>query len=517
MILSARVHSLYSLFQKLDYRDKNDSGKKKLIGIITAYVFSGIILAYNFYISFDPAGFSILAMTSNLFLISILVLTDFGELFLAARSSDLLMSLPLKNADIFLAKFISAVSYLFIFIGCLCIPHTVFYSMYDTGVFNTAMFLLTEILFCYFSAGLLILIYLFALSFFKSKATIILNVLQLLFFVFVFYSSTLSARVTSVRGSTFVKADIMQLQIVNYLPQKLFLLAQSNVYYFIACIILIFVIFVFIYKIISAKYQTMIEIVRDVNVKRKKKRILNISYPGNFIRRLVLRSNYERASFDLIRDLLSNSRFLRVKYVPLVFMPLMFVLIGMLSGIPYLLFFNKDVTGQSFLSTVIPVLSASITMTAMMSTRMLISNTKILDDTSSDTQWIYDILPVSNYSHIISGTIKFIYVYFIIPVMLLITVLLLFKENASTVLLNMLFIISGIFLINSIGVLFDRTMPLTQESNKFNSASKFITIFLSMLLGVILFLIQIFVFQSTIFVLASSLIFIIISALLNRK
>ena len=81
----------------------------------------------------------------------------------------------------------------------------------------------------------------------------------------------------------------------------------------------------------------------------------------------------------------------------------------------------------------------------------------------------------------------------------------------------MIFISSGIYLINSIILLFDKTYPFTLESTKFNSASKFFEVFFSMFLGLALFLIQIFVFQNIIFVIIAVMIFISISLLLNRN
>ena len=169
------------------------------------------------------------------------------------------------------------------------------------------------------------------------------------------------------------------------------------------------------------------------------------------------------------------------------------------------------------MKTVIPVISPSITFTLMMCTRLLISNTKILDSNSMDTEWIYESLPIKEKRNIISGANKFTYVFFIFPVLVLLTILLSFKADFVPVVINIIFISSGIYLINSISLIFDKTYPFSLESSRFSSVSRFLNIFFSIFLGVILFLIQIFIFQNTIFVIISITLFITIAFLLNRN
>ena len=198
-------------------------------------------------------------------------------------------------------------------------------------------------------------------------------------------------------------------------------------------------------------------------------------------------------------------------------MPVLFVLIGLISEMPHLLFFTTAGSEDSFFKTAILMISPSITFTILMCSRLLISNTKILDENSSDTTWIYESLPVKSKNQVILGANKFVYTFFIVPPLIVILILLCFKADFLTVSLNIIYIFTGIYFINSIGSLFDNTYPLTLESTKFNSASKFIEIFLAMILGAILFLIQIFVFQNIIFVTAAIALFVIVSILLNRK
>ncbi len=509
---------LFSLFHKLDYRDKENSAKKKLTGVLIAYLFANTILSYNYFTAFDERSYIILALTSNLFLLALIILNDFENLFLAARNIEVLRTLPVDSSAVFRAKFLSAVIFILFFILSSVIPQVIFFYFIDHDLLKTVAFLATDIMFGYFSIGILILIYIFALKFFREKATLILNFLQILFFVFIFYSSTLSSKAASRQKDSFIKENLLNTGIVKFLPQTFFSNAVYDAAYFILCAMLAAGIFFLLFRLISGNYYALADAVRTLNTKRKLSESgFNFSFVKNFINRFILSNNYERASFGLTGDQIQNSGFLRVKYIPIIFMPLLFVIIGMISDSSNLLFFNIRSGADSFFRTAIVILSPTITFTLIMCSRLLISNTKILDESSVDTEWIYDSLPIKEKRFIIKGVNKFIYAAFIFPIIILIAILLSFKAEFTVVLYNLLYISSGIYFINSVAMLFDKTYPFTFESTKFSSASKFIEVFIAMILGMILFLIQIFVFQNIIFVIISILLFIIISILLNRN
>ena len=516
--MKSGTKTLFTLFQKLDYRDKENSAKKKLKGILIAYIFANTVLSYNYFNSFDERSFVILAFTSNLFLLALIVLTDFENLFLASRSIDVLRTLPVESSSLFKAKFSSAIIFLLFFILTSAVPQVIFFYIIDHSLLRTFAFIASNIMFSYFAVGVLILIYIFALKYLKEKATLLLNVLQVIFFVFIFYSSTMSSRIASQQKMFFVKENILNYGMVKYLPQTFFSGAVYDVFIFLICFAMTSAVFIMLYFLISKNYFFLTDRVKELNTKRNfSKPKFNLHSIKNFSDRFVLKNNYETASFYLVKNYIQNSKFLRVKYIPIIFMPLLFVLIGLISDAPHLLFFNKNSPSGSFFKTAIVLISPSVTFTLLMCSRLLVSNTKILDENTTNTEWIYDSLPVLKKEFVISGANKFIYSAFIFPLTVLIFVLLSLKTDLLTVALNILFISSGIYLINSVTLVFDKQYPFTLESTKFNSASKFLEILFSMILGVILFLIQIFVFQNIIFVIISSAVFIIISVLLNRN
>lgn len=507
---------LFFLFQKLDYREKENSGKKKLFWILIVYLFSNTLLSYNFFLAFDERSYIILTLTSNLFLVIIIVLADFDNLFLANKSYEILNVLPIDSSQLFFSKFLSAVIFLLLFILAAAIPQVIFFYMIVQNFINTIAYILTNLLFCYSSIGAFILIYIFVLNYFTAKATIILIIIQILFFIFIFYLTTLSSQIASLSKVIPFKENILKYKILEYFPQTFFSNSVYNPFNFLFCLIITVIIFYFLYSITSKSYISLIQKVNSLNRKRLKKTKFKFTFLNKIINKAIFLNNYEIASFNLIKYQLQNSRFLRIKYIPFAFIPIVLVVFGIISDIPQLLFFNKPLNNQPFIKTAFFVLSPSITFTLLMCSRLLISNTKILDENTSNTGWIYHSLPIKNKRLFIQGSNKFIYLYFILPGIITILILTWIKSDFLTALLNILFIACAIYLINSIILIFDKTYPFTLESTKFNSASKFIDVLGAIFIGVFLFLIQIFVFQNIIFVIVSIMGFIMTSWLLKR-
>ncbi|MEO6696053.1 MAG: hypothetical protein ABIY50_03925 [Ignavibacteria bacterium] len=515
--MNQKEKTLFSLFQKLDYRDRENSGKKKLTGILIAYLFSNLVMSYNFYLAFDERSFIILTLTSNLFLIAMIVLSDFDNLFLAGNTYDALAALPIKSSRIFIVKFLSAIFFLLLFIISASIPQLIFFFLIDHSLIKTAAYILVNLLFCYFSVAVLIFIYVLVLSHFSKKAGLILTVIQIIFFAFVFYSTTISSKLAPAGKEIYSRLNIIDVGVVKYLPQAFFSNAVYNPLYFLLTAMITAAAIIFLPVYISKNYISLLSKIGALKKDGFRKNGRCFTIINELIEKYLLSDNYERASYDLVSAQLRNSKFLRIKYMPMVLMPVLIVIIGLITDLPSLIFINNPMNDAAIFKESMLIISPSITLTLIMSSRILISNTKILDEGSVDTGWIFNSLPAKDGSSIIKGTYKFIYIKFLLPVITILFILLLYGADLTTVFLNITFISSAIFLISSVSLRFDKTYPFTLESTKFNSASKFIEIILSMLLGIILFLLQIFVFQNSIFVILSTTIFIVTSILLNRK
>ncbi|MBS1517214.1 MAG: hypothetical protein JSS91_03925 [Bacteroidetes bacterium] len=516
--MKKNILNLFSLFQKLDYRDKDSSGFKKLTGIIIAYLFSNSMLSLNFSLIFNERSFVIMALTSNLFLIIMIVINDFDNLFLGAKSIETLRSLPLRDREIFSAKFISAAAFLLIFIGAASLPQVIFFYFINSNIFYVLSFLATDILFSYAAVSVVTLLYCIIVLNFKKRATVFLNLFQFLFFIFVFYSTSMGSRSSSAERPVSDRLNILENGFFKYLPQSYF---SGSVYepmrFLILLLSCLFVIFL-LYRFISMRYNKLLEITSSIG----KKSSSGIKFPlFEKINRLFIKflpgSNAELASFGLVRDHLKNSRFLRLKYLPLLFIPVVVVLIGFFTGPSQFLFFKLSNEDPGFFNTSLKLISPSILMTIILCSRILVSNTKILDENSSDTRWIFDSLPVKNISSYIRGANSFIFFAMIMPMIIFVFLLITFTGEFYTVFLNFIFTAAAVYFIISVASLFDKNIPFTLENSKFNSATKFLEVIFSMILGIVVFFIQIFVFQNIIFVLSAAIVFTAVSYFLNRN
>jgi hypothetical protein len=81
----------------------------------------------------------------------------------------------------------------------------------------------------------------------------------------------------------------------------------------------------------------------------------------------------------------------------------------------------------------------------------------------------------------------------------------------------MIFLLSATFLLNTIFLISDKIYPFSLESTKYSSATKLGEIFFIMLIGAVVFIAQIFIFENVIFVIISVILLLVISFLLKKK
>jgi hypothetical protein len=511
--LKNKIKILFKLFLKLDYRDKENSGKRKITGIFISYVIANFLLSLNIYNSFDKDSFVILSFSTGLFLLTFVVLNDFSNLFFAKQYIDTLRILPLKDNDVFLSKFLSA----FVFIGLIqfsiIIPQSFYYYLYEHNILNTILFIILNFLSNSFIVAVLLFVYTLALYYFVKKANIMLYILQFAFLVYVMYSSSLTSR-----AMKYGKESILNFGILKLLPQYYFSQSIGNPALLIVCVLVCVIIILLYYYLLRTKYFILSEKIYNLESNIKKPgRIKIISTINNFIYKYVLRNNEERASYSLIKDQLSNSRVLKLRFIPLMFIPVVFTLIAVFADIPGFLYFTTEESDLMRTAGSVLILSPSISITLIMCIRLLVSNTKIADENSPGINWIYDTLPIESIKHIQNGIFKYLYINILIPVILFLFIALCFKINYLTVVLNLAFIISVTLFLNSIFSVFDKKMPFVLEATKYNSASRFWEILLIVLFSIVIIISQIFIFENVIFILISVSIFLIISILLNHN
>ncbi len=512
--MKGQLSNLLRTFFLVEIRDKNNAGLKKFAGTLAIYLFVNSMLSFGYYRAFNEKSYVILSFSSILFLLSFIVLTDMGNLFFSGRHRELLRSLPLRNEDLMLSRIISSFTFLSILITAALVPQVIFFYKYSESIFRCISFAAAEFLFAYLIIGLEIIMYSVAVKFLKSRATLLINLMQVLFFVFIFYSTSLSSGKSGVK-SLLTREDISQSQFVKYIPQTLYAGALDDNLRFALCFAITAAVFAFLFIFLKKNQDDIADSFAAISVKPEKTTKISIlNRYSSALEKLLLKDNVETAGFKLAQNQIGNSKFLKMKFFPVFLMPVVVVITGVAMNISSLIIFDGS---KNFITTSIIMISPTVTFTLIMCSRLLMSNTKILDPASSETMWIYETLPVENTKKILTGTAKYIHAYFVLPAVVIVIVLLTFKIDFTAVFTNLLFISSGIYFINSVNLLFDKTLPFTLESSKFNSISKVTEILFSILLGMLLFFIQIFVFQNIIFVLISIVILIAAAILINRN
>jgi len=373
----------------------------------------------NYFRTFDEQSFIILSFSTNAFLLSFIVLNDFSNLFFSKSHIDTISSLPVSNTELFLSKFISAILYISFFSLAILIPQLVFFNFYEGDIVKTILYLVINLLFSYFLIGVILLIYTAAIYFLTEKANVILYFLQFTFFVFVMYSSSLTSQAVMLG-----KRSLMSYTTIQYLPQSFFADSLSNNLYLLICFVFTIFVYVSFFILIRNNYQYIAEKVYSIKKRTGERKSFSVIKSINdFIYKKILSKNSERASYNLIREQLRNSRNLRLKYIPIAFIPVVICIIGVFTDATDFLVLEHTNKNLQYLTSGLLVLSPSITFTLIMCSRLLITNTKISDENTGDIGWIFESTPIENKSSFLNGILKFINYNFIIPVIPRITFL----------------------------------------------------------------------------------------------
>jgi len=501
--------ALFRLFIKLDYRNREDKGFRRLIGIIVSYLIANGIISFNNYRYFDCDSFLFVSYTMNVFLMAFIVVNDYPNLFFAKSQIQFLKHLPITEKNIFSSKFFSAFIYLSAFPVIIAVPQAVFVSFYGVSILKTFQFFVSIILNAYMLAGIMILLYSIAVYFTRGKSKIILYIIQFGFFLMIFFLSGYgsAARLSGV--------SLMTLDYVKYIPQYWFVMSNYNVVLFISLVAVSVIIYYVLYTFMRSRFTELSDILVEIDTgrasnERKKTSRLNLLS----LEKIILK-NSEKASFYLFKNNFNNSANLKMRILPVVFIPLAMTLIAVISGVPSLLMFQEK--NMPLLKDGIIIMGPSISIVLIMFVRLLISNTKMQIEGSSEIDWLYASLPFSSRKEILSGVNKFIYLYFLAPVLIVLFALLSIRLNPADVALNLIYAFSFISFVDVVFLAFDRQMPFTVDISKSNSAGKYLNIIFIVLLGVVFFVSQIFIFENVIFVISAAILFLVLTLIIKVK
>lgn len=504
--MNSNIRILTETFLKLDFRDKENSGKKKLFGILISYLFANTVLSLNNYLSFGRESYVILSFSTGVFLLVFIVLNDFGNLFFNKKHSDVINSLPVSNAELVSSKLLSVFLYLGLYAMVIVLPQIVFFCLYETCFYERLFFIISNFFSLFFISCIILFIYTLSLKLFSGKSNLILYFFQFTFFFYVILVSSLASHYS------VNKIDIFSSAYVKYFPQFYFVLAINNILILTGLILLTLLLYVLFFYYIKKNYTKISLIIyRYPDIKKERQNKLNLMGKYNeFVCRSFIKNNEEQSSYKLTLNQLRNSKSLKLKFIPLSFLP---VIVGIIAV------FTDTLTFKVFGSTQnsILMLTPSITFTFFMCIRLIVSATKTEEENSSDIEWIYFSLPIKSLKRLQNANNKFVFANFAFPLVIILFLILSIKINLLPLVLNLFFIFSASFFVNSVFFWLDKIYPYSVEATKYNSISKFGEIFIIMLIGLAIIVAQIFIFENVIFVIISIFLFFVISFVLKQR
>lgn len=500
------IKTLLRLFFKLDFRDKDSKSFKKIIGVLVSYLIAGLGLSVNYFLNYDYTSSIILIYSLNSFLIIFLVLSEYPNLFFSKANIDIIKPLPISNSEFIITKISSAFIYILFFAFILSIPQTILFVIIFKKIYYYSLaFFLQGIFLSLFLTTAVLIIYSIAIKLFSERASVLLYIIQALFILLVMLSTSFSSKAENQE-----RFSIMHYTYVKYLPQYYFTLGIYNVIYLILSFLLTFLVILLFYKIIKKNFN---DLLYKLSYTKSGKKFRFYTILNSFERidrtleKLFLKTKDEKAGFYIAKKVVTSSKSMILKFIPVLFMPIIIVLIGIITENKSLLLIN-DISN-------IGILSPSITLIIIMMFRITTSNIKFADENSENINWIYESLPFKNPKLVYSGCIKYFYFYYFFPIMIIITILLITKLNLEIVLLNIFFIFPLANLLTKVLSSKAKIYPFTIEPIKFNTLARFGEVFISLFFGIIVFILQLLIFKNITYILISIIFILSLNFFLN--
>jgi len=501
------VNSLLKLFLKLDYRDRDSKTFKKVIGVLVSYLIAGVGLSYNYFMNYDYISCIVLIFSFNSFLILFLILSDYPNLFFSKNNIDVLNSYPIKFSEFILAKIISATIYILFFAIILAIPQTIFYILIYKKIFiYNILFFFQNISFVLFFIFIILIIYSYIVKIFVEKSSFIIYIVQLSFIMLILLSTSFTSK-----NESQETLSILKYEFIKYSPQYIYAIAFDEIIYFILTSLTTFSVVLIFYIFLIKNFN---DILYKLTLSKQERKIsrYKVFIPLNKIdyiaEKFFLKTKDEKAGFFIAKEIISGSKSMLLKYIPLFLMPIIVALIGIITDDNSFLLIRNKISD-------VGILNPSITLLVLMMFRITINNLKFADENSENVEWIFQSLPFSHPKLIINGCLKYISLYFFFPIFILLTLLLMIKVNPEAVIANNFFIFSIAFFISKLSIIRVKTFPFTIEITKINSFARLSELFISIFLGIITFVLQILVFRNYIFILISIIFILLLNTLAN--
>lgn len=490
---------LLKLFLKLDFRNSRDSGMGKLAGMVLTYLFINSMISLGNFQRFDLNVFMFSALTVNLFLVGFVVVSDFAELFFSSSYSSALKTLPVSESGIFVSKMVSALAYLSVYPFIVSLPPAVYVYFYNTSIAESLTFLLVSFLFSYFIIGLIFLLNSFVIIRSKTRSKTLAFVLQILFIAFIFSLN---------KYSSSAGENLLTLSYVKFLPQYYLLLGFYQHLYLLAFVAVTVGLFAFIYYFLRNNYFSISYFINSSAAPTERKRLFNLNL--DWLENLFLKNSTEKASFYLVKNHFRNTSVLKLRMVPVLFLPVVAALVTVFSGMGEVVFIS-DIS-----ETAVLILNPAVSMALVISSGILLSNLAVGFEEDSNISSLYASLPISGRNRFKNGVRKFITLYFLLPLFALCGIIVAFKSSSADVFYNFVFVFMFIQLVNTLTARLEKDLPFSKPPSKFGGASKYSRLFISLLSGILLIAAQIFIFRNFIFFIISIFVILSITVLINK-
>ncbi len=493
---------------KLETRSKTGSGKKMLY-LNISYFIPGVFLPWLLLKqNADPTGFqfSFLLFLFYTLILSFTVITELDNLIISKTEAEILQAMPIDSRVLINAKMYMITRYLLLLSLPLLVPGSVYYYFLMRSFPRALLFFVSAFMICFFVINLLILLYTAALRIFRAKSigsyTMFFQMAMIIVLIMAY--QFVSFGITGKPGSN-VNGYISALQakgIINYFPQAWFaFLAARNQYLpefgLFAKLILPPLITILSYYSLKMYLDANYEFIRDkyVNSKilnenvRTKSRFFIFSMISDFIQNVYLRNNAERSSFGLIRSLFYKDKTVRLAILPMIIIPIglaVFALVTNQLPAPF---------DRSYFE-IKPVFHISLMLCVLVVLNTAIIGTKVTN--FPGVAWIYDSYPITSHRNFRNGFRKFFVIYLLIPIYTGLGIIFIIKIPMHQALLHTVFIFAAANLYNSLYNLISRALPFTKENTLINSFQRMTSIIYPFLFGIVIVMVQLFVYKSMI-------------------
>ncbi|MGB9695825.1 MAG: hypothetical protein ACPL2D_00890 [Ignavibacteria bacterium] len=501
---------LTRFFLKIDFRNREEKKLGRVIAIIISYLIANVLLSGNTYFLFDKNSFVLISFSTPMFLMGLLILSEYDNLFFEKSNLNFIKSLPLKNKHLFLSKFISATCYLIFFVLVLVIPQSIFYYYYDRSWFDIIRFIIVSFLFVLSSVSCITILYTVTLLVFH-KTRFFLYLLQLTFIFYVLGVNSITSETIKLG-----RENLLVFTPIKYTPQYFFLRGiEGGIEFWIAFGVTISL-FLMMYFLFINKYFLVSEILLNQNSQRKVYSGLKSIFLFQDVEKAILKNSDTRAGYWLALNMFLRSKSLRMRIFPILILPLLSTVVIIFTNQSNI-FFNPDPSFW-FFKTEIEVLNPSITLLLLLSSRLLLVNFLYSEEGTVNIVEFYKSLPIQSSKLFWIGVIVFVSVFLLFPIFIAVSICLLFVVDKIAVIANMIFIFSFIIFLNSLNLINIKILPFSLPSSRYSSFTRLGDVIFILPIGVVFLIFQILAFKNVVvFLLVTIGLFIFLEIFLRTK